>query len=75
MPRNYYEVVLSPLEVETLKSITHKGLKNSARTIMHANILLNTNDGDPRNKKDNRTIADIFGISPSTVNQVRKTYV
>jgi hypothetical protein len=41
---------------------------------MHANILLKTNDGDFRNKKDHRTIADIFGISPNTVNQVRKTY-
>jgi hypothetical protein len=75
MPRNFYEVVLSPAEIERLKAITHKGTKYSARTIMHANILLKTNDGDLQNKKDHRTIADIFGISPNTVNQVRKTYV
>ena len=74
MPQNIYEIVLTPLEIERLKYITHKGAKHSARTIMHANILLKTNDGDPRNKKDNRTIADIFGISANTVNQVRKTY-
>jgi hypothetical protein len=42
---------------------------------MHANILLHTNDGDIRNKKDHRTIAEIFGVSPTTVNQIRKTYV
>jgi hypothetical protein len=41
---------------------------------MHANILLKTNDGDLRNKLDNRTIGEIFSISPTTVNQVRKTY-
>ena len=74
VPRNIYEVVLSPLEIETLKAIVHKGSSHSARTIMHANILLKTNDGDFRNKKDHRTIADIFGISPNTINQVRKTY-
>ena len=75
MPKNIYEVVLSSMEIEMLRAITHKGTKHSARTIIHANILLKTNDGDFRNKKDNRTIADIFGISPNTVNQVRKTYV
>ena len=75
MPRNMYEVVLSQDEIETLKAITHKGARHSARTIMHAHILLKTNDGDIHNKKDHRTIADIFGISPNTVNQVRKTYV
>jgi transposase len=41
---------------------------------MHANILLKTNDGDLFHKKDNREIAEIFGISPNTVNQVRKAY-
>jgi len=74
MPKNNYEVKLSAVEIEKLKSITHKGAKHSARTIMHANILLKTNDSDPKNKKDNRTIAEIFEISPNTVNQVRKTY-
>ena len=74
MPRNIYEVVLTADEIEQLKSITHKGRNHSARTIMHANILLKTNDGDPWHKKDHRTIAEIFGISPNTVNQVRKTY-
>jgi len=74
MPRNFYEVVLTASETEMLKNITHKGAKHSARTIMHANILLKTNDGDPRNKMDNRKIGEIFGISQTTVNQVRKTY-
>ena len=74
MPRNAYEVVLSNKDIEMLKAITHKGAGQSARTIMRANILLKTNDGDPRNKMDNRTIAELFSISPTTVNQIRKTY-
>ena len=74
MPKKKFEVVLTASELERLKAITHKGSKHSARTIMHANILLNTNDGDLTRKKDNRTIADFFDISPTTVNQVRKTF-
>ena len=75
MPRNTYEVVLSDKDIEMLKAITHKGTGQSARTIMHANILLKTNDGNPRSKMDNRAIAELFSISPTTVNQIRKTFV
>ena len=75
MPRNAYEVVLSDKEIKMLKAITHKGVGHSARTIMHANILLKTNDSDPQNKMDNRAIAEMFSISPTTVNQIRKTFV
>jgi len=72
MPENKYKVEISEEEIEKLKEITHKG-KISAREIMHANILLNTNDNQA-NKKNNREIAEIFNISPNTVNAVRKTY-
>ena len=74
MPRKNYVVNLTVAEAERLKAITHKGAAHSARTIMHANILLNSNDADAKRKKDNRTIADIFDISPTTVNEIRKTY-
>jgi hypothetical protein len=73
MPENKYIVKLSETEIETLKEITHKG-KSSARTIMHANILLKTNDGIPEKKKNNREIAEIFGVSANRVNGVRKIY-
>ena len=72
MPEKKYRVELMESEVEKLKGITHKG-KATAREIMHANILLNTNDLNAT-KKDNRKIAEIFDISATTVNQVRKTY-
>jgi len=60
MPEIKYEVKLSDVEIEKLKELTHKG-KVSAREIMHANILLNTND-DCEKKKNNREIAEIFSI-------------
>jgi len=72
MPENKYRVELSESEIEILTGITHKG-KWSAHEIMHANILLNTNDL-LASKKDNREIAEIFSISATTVNEVRKTY-
>jgi len=74
MPRELYEVALKADEIQRLMAITHKGAKYSARVIMHANILLKTNDGDLHRKKDNREIAEMFNISPNTVNEVRKKY-
>jgi hypothetical protein len=74
MPKEMYEVILSQEEIAKLKAITHKGACHTAREIMHANILLKTNDGDLINKKTNVEIAEMFNISPNTVNQVRKTF-
>lgn len=74
MPKKAYEVNLTPEEIGYLKAITHKNTKSSAKAIMHANILLNTNDGLPERKKDNRELAEVFDVSPNTINQVRKTY-
>jgi transposase len=73
MPDNKYKVELSEEEIEKLKEITHKG-KSSAREIMHAHILLNTNDSMAEKKKNNREIAEIFNISANRVNEVRKIY-
>jgi transposase len=74
MPKQNHNVSLSYEEIEMLKNITHKGSGHSARTIMHANILLLTNDNYSKERKNDREIADLFGISPTTVNQVRKLY-
>lgn len=73
MPREKYTVSLSDTEVKMLKEITHKGNQHSARQIMHANILLNTNDNSP-SKRTDREIAEIFNISKTTVSTIRKTY-
>lgn len=75
MPRKEYHVYLSPEEEKRLRDMTHKGNTYSAREILHANILLLTNEYYPDKKRSNQEIADIFNISKTTVNQVRKTYV
>jgi hypothetical protein len=74
MPKKQYDVKLSEGEISQLRQITHNGSKASAKVILHANVLLNTNDNDPERKKNDRYLAEIFGISPTTVNQIRKTY-
>ena len=74
MPKISHSVSLTDAEMESLKSITHKGAGESARTIMHANILLLSNERLGSKKKTNREIAELFDISPNTVNQVRRVY-
>lgn len=74
MPKKKYNVALSDEEENFLQSITHTGNRYSAGTILHAQILLRSNDNRPESKKYNRELAEWFGISPTTVNQVRKSY-
>ena len=74
MPKKKFTVALSSKEEAFLKSITHAGNEHSARTILHAQVLLHSNDNEPALKKDNRTLAEWYDISPTTVNQIRKTY-
>ena len=74
MPKINHKVELKNEEIEKLKKITHKGARESARTIMHANILVLSNDGLGDKRENNREIAEIFDISPNTVNQVRNLY-
>ena len=74
MPEKKYKVQLSPEEESMLREITHKGSKNTAKTILHANILLKTNEKTTGIKRNTREIAEIFDVSPTTVNEVRKLY-
>ena len=74
MPELKYKVSLTNEEMEELRDITHNGRKNSAKTILHAQILLQSNENNHGMKKSVREIAEIFDVSPNTVNQVRKTY-
>lgn len=74
MPKKKYEVLLTPEDESVLKSMTHSGNKYSAREILHAQVLLHSNDSRPELKKNNRELAEWLDISPTTVNQIRKTY-
>ena len=74
MPKKKYEVLLTPEDESVLKSMTHTGNKYSAREILHAQVLLHSNDSRPGEKKNNRELAEWLDISPTTVNQIRRTY-
>ena len=75
MPTLRHTFVLTAAEIKKLKDIVHKGAKETARTIMHAQILLLSNDSELNDKKmTNMEIAKLFDISHTTVNEVRKTY-
>jgi len=74
MPKKKYEVLLTSENESILKSMTHTGNKYSAREILHAQVLLHSNDNRPESKKNNRALADWLDISPTAVNQIRKTY-
>jgi len=73
MPQSKYTVRLTKEEMEILKALTHKGKAASAMSIMHANVLLLTNDANI-NKKTDREIADLYSLSKTTINAIRKTY-
>lgn len=74
MPKKKYEVLLTAEDEAVLKSMTHSGSKNSAREILHAQVLLHSNDSKPESKKNNRELAEWLDISPTTVNQIRRAY-
>lgn len=74
MPKKKYEVLLSTEDEAVLRSMTHSGNKYSAREILHAQVLLHSNDNKPESKKNNRELAEWLDISPTTVNQLRRAY-
>ena len=72
MPKKKYKVELSEEEREMLTKIVKTG-KSPAKAILRSNILLATDDSrEP--KLPIREVAEIFGVSPNTVNTVRKSY-
>lgn len=73
MAKKNYQVLLTPDEMTILNNIRKNG-HSSARKIMHANILLNTNDFFPDKRKSNCELAEIFGVTLATVNKIRKIY-
>ena len=74
MAETKYRVRLTEDEKKALKEITHKGRENSAKTILHANILLKSNENNFETPRSVREIAEIFEVSPNTVNQIKKIY-
>jgi len=74
MPLDKYKIILSEEEINTFKEIINSSDSNPARKVMHANILLKTNELNLRNKT-NEEVSQIFGVTKKTINQIRKTYI
>jgi hypothetical protein len=72
MPKKIYKVELSEEEREMLTKIVKTG-KSPAKAIMRSNILLSTAD-NRKPKVAIREVAEIFDVSPTTVNNIRKSY-
>jgi hypothetical protein len=72
MPKQKYNVGLSDSEKKKLEKITKTG-KSSAREILHANILLATDD----NRTPKLTVVEVAkkcNSNPTTVQIIRKSY-
>ncbi len=74
MPKKKHKVLLTPEDKSVLKSIIHAGNKYSAKEILHAQILIYSNNNRPKSKKNNWELADWLDISPTTVNQIRRAH-
>ncbi len=73
MPKVRYHVRLSDEERKTLLKIVSKG-SASAKTIMHANILLAADENSNGERKSEVEIAALFHVHPQTVHTVRSQY-
>ena len=72
--RRKLEVRLTGEQRERLEDITRNG-NNSARRIMHARVLLRSDEDHPRGRYTDAQIARHQGVSERTVGRVRTTFV
>ncbi len=72
MPRHKYTIYLPASDKKKLKSIISKGVC-PARTITRAQILLNL-DSSAENRYNTAGLAKLFGVSQTTVNNLKKAY-
>ncbi len=73
MPKIKYHVCLSEKERKKLLNLISKGTA-TAKSIMHANILLAADENSPNGKKSEDRIAELFHVHKQTVHTIRKTY-
>lgn len=73
MPKVRYHVRLSEDERKTLLKFVSKG-SASAKSIMHANVLLAADENIVGGRKSEAEIAELFHIHPQTVHTIRKQY-
>lgn len=73
MPKVRYHVRLSEDERKTLLKIVSKG-SASAKSIMHANVLLAADENSAGGRKSESEIAEFFHIHLQTVHTIRRQY-
>ena len=73
MPKAKYHVRLSESERKTLLKMVSKG-SASAKSIMHANVLLAADENGRGGRKSEAEIAQLFNVHPQTVHTVRQLY-
>ncbi len=73
MPKVRYHVRLSESERKTLLKMVSKG-SASAKSIMHANVLLAADENGANGRQSEYEIAALFHIHPQTVHTIRSQY-
>lgn len=73
MPTIKFHVCLSANERTKLQNLVSKG-SSTAKTIMHANILLAADENNLHGRKSEAEIAELFHVSRQTVHNVRQQY-
>ena len=76
MGKILYKVTLTQEERSMLLSMTKKG-KQSSRKVIHALILLNSDEGNfaEAKKRTNKEIADFLGVGERMVERIKKRFV
>jgi len=76
MGKIFYKVTLTEEERSSLISLTKNG-KHSSRKVIHALILLNSDEGafTEVSKQTNKFIADFLNVGERTVERIKKRFV
>jgi len=73
MPKIKYHVCLSADQRITLQNLISKG-SATAKSIMHANVLLAADENNINGRKSEVEIAELFHVSKQTVHTIRQQY-
>ncbi|MCL4517055.1 MAG: IS630 family transposase [Firmicutes bacterium] len=73
MPKKKYHVCLSQDERKALLDLISKG-STTAKSIMHANVLLVADENSSSGRKSESEIAELYHVNKQTVHTIRKVY-
>lgn len=71
MPKTLYHVRLSPKKRSSLLDLVSKG-SATAKSIMHANVLLAADENHPSGRKSEGEIAELYHVNNQTVHTIRR---